>query len=100
MKRCATPPWRLRRRAKNPLVFWKEEEAIPSIDLLVERADIIYLGHDRAFHVVNGEIEYLEETKMTAAGMDPEDPNIAFDFSPRPIWIMPGIEDQTLERLG
>ena len=37
---------------------------------------------------------------MTVAGLDPEDPNITFDFAPRPIWVMPGIEDQTLERLG
>ncbi len=85
---------------KNPLVFWDEKEATQSINRIVEQADIIYPGHDRAFHVVNGDIEYLEETKMTVAGLDPEDPNITFDFAPRPIWIMPGIEDQTLERLG
>ena len=65
----------------------------------MEQADIIYPGHDRAFHVVNGEIEYLEETKMTVAGLDPKT-QYHLRFCPRPIWIMPGIEDQTLERLG
>ncbi len=85
---------------KNPLVFWNEADATRSINRIVEQAEIIYPGHDRPFHLVNGEIEYLAEEKMTLSGLNPEDPNISFDFSPRPVWVMPGIADQTLERLG
>ncbi|MDP6451919.1 MAG: MBL fold metallo-hydrolase [SAR202 cluster bacterium] len=85
---------------RNPLVFWNEKEATKSIDRIVETADLIYPGHDRTFRIVNGEIEYLAEMKMTISGLDRDDPGLEFENAPRPVWIMPGIEDQTPESLG
>ena len=85
---------------KNPLVFWNEQQATQSIDRIVETAEYIYPGHDRPFAVVNGKIEYQERAPMTVSGLDPADPDVSFDHGPRPVWIMPGIADQTLERLG
>ena len=85
---------------KNPLVFWNEAEAAKSIDRILETADLIYPGHDRTFRVVNGEIEYLAPMELTITGISPNDPGVKFDSSPRPAWVMPGIEDQTVESLG
>ena len=84
---------------KNPLVFWNERDATRSIDRIVETADLIYPGHDRPFRVVNGAIEYLSSVKMTITGVNPDDPDISFDNSPRPVWVMPGVEEQTVESL-
>ncbi|MCH7746221.1 MAG: MBL fold metallo-hydrolase [Chloroflexi bacterium] len=84
---------------KNPLVFWNERDATRSIDRIVETADLIYPGHDRPFRVVNGAIEYLSSVKMTITGVNPNDPDISFDNSPRPVWVMPGVEEQTVESL-
>ena len=81
---------------KNPLVFWNEEDANKSIVRLVETSDLIYPGHDRPFRLVNGKIEYLAAPKMTLHGIDRDDPTITYDNGPRPIWIMPGIENQKL----
>ena len=81
---------------QNPLVFWNEADARRSITRLVAASDLIYPGHDRPFRLVQGEIEYLAQPRMTVAGLDPNDPSITFDHSPRAIWIMPGIEEQKL----
>ena len=85
---------------KNPLVFWNEEQATRSIERIVETADLIYPGHDRPFRVVNGEIEYLVPLQLTITGVNPDDPGVTFDTSPRPVWIMPGVEEQTVESLS
>ena len=85
---------------KNPLVFWNEEQATRSIDRIVETADLIYPGHDRPFRVVNGEIDYLAPLQLTITGVSPDDPGVHFDTSPRPVWIMPGVEEQTVESLS
>lgn len=85
---------------RNPLVFWSEEEATRSINRILETADAIYPGHDQPFRVVQGNIEYLVPMKMTISGVRPDDPGLAFDTSPRPVWIMPGIEEQSVQSLG
>jgi glyoxylase-like metal-dependent hydrolase (beta-lactamase superfamily II) len=84
---------------KNPLVFWNDDQATKSIDRIVETADLIYPGHDRPFRVVGGKIEYLEPLAVTINGMAREEPGVTFDSSPRPVWIMPGIEEQTEQSL-
>ena len=85
---------------RNPLVFWNEKEATQSIDRLLGEADLIYPGHDRPFRVVKGEIEYLIPLKLTITGVSPDDPGVSFETGPRPVWIMPGIEQQTIDSLG
>tara|TARA_B100000315_G_scaffold191982_1_gene182350 strand:+ start:78 stop:518 length:441 start_codon:yes stop_codon:yes gene_type:complete len=85
---------------KNPLVFWNEEQATRSIDRIVGVADAIYPGHDRPFRVVKGEIEYLESPKMTILGVSPADPDVTIETGSRPTWVMPGIEEQSIESLG
>ncbi len=84
---------------KNPLVFWNEEAATRSIDRIVEMADVIYPGHDRPFRIVNGGIEYLEPMSLTLTGVRQDDPGLKFDSTPHPVWIMPGIEEQTAQSL-
>jgi hypothetical protein len=61
----------------------------------VESADNIYPGHDRPFRLAGGEIEYLAPLDITLAGVTPEMEGVKFDSSPRPHWVMPGIEEQT-----
>ena len=85
---------------RNPLVFWNEKDANRSIERIVEMADVIYPGHDQPFRIVNGEIEYLMPKEMMISGVSPDEPGISFDTAPRPIWVMPGIEEQTVESLG
>ena len=80
---------------ENPLVFWDERLARASIQRVVQRADIIYPGHDQAFRLVNGRIEYLSPFRVTLLDLTPDRPGLAFEPSPaRPVWIMPGIEQQ------
>ena len=85
---------------KNPLVFWNEEQATRSIDRIIETSDLIYPGHDRHFRVVNGEIEYLAPLQLTITGVNPDDPGVTFDTRPNPVWVMPGVEEQTVESLS
>ena len=80
----------------NPLVFWSQEQATRSIDRILETADSIYPGHDRPFRLVKGEVDYMAPRHMTLAGIQPREPGIEFDASPRQPWVMPGIEEQTL----
>ena len=84
---------------ENPLVFWNVAEARKSIDRIVEKADTIYPGHDRPFRVVKGEIEYQAPLDITITGLVPGTPGVNHSTAPRVPWIMPGIEDQTLESL-
>ena len=37
---------------------------------------------------------------LTITGISPDDPGVAFENGPRPVWIMPGVEQQTIESLG
>ena len=80
---------------KNPLVLWNEMQATQSIDRIVETADVIYPGHDRPFRIARTSIEYLEPTNLTIMGLTPDEPRVTFENEPRPVWIMPGIEDQS-----
>ena len=83
---------------QNPLVFWDAEQATRSIERAVEVADILYPGHDQPFRLTAaGEIEYLEHFRMTVSGLYPGRPGLELlEPAPRPIWIMPGIEEQQL----
>ena len=85
---------------RNPLVFWNEEEATRSIERIVETADVIYPGHDRPFRLVNGKIEYLTSMSITVSGIGREDPGLTFDNTPRSVWVMPGIEEQSVQSLA
>jgi glyoxylase-like metal-dependent hydrolase (beta-lactamase superfamily II) len=84
----------------NPLVFWSEKDARRSIDRILETAETVYPGHDRPFRLVKGKIEYLAPFHLTISGIDPKDPGLKFDPSPRVPWVMPGIEEQTVASLG
>ena len=53
---------------KHPVVFWNQEQAIRSLDRVIEEADVIYPGHDQPFRLVNGEIEYMEQMKLNITG--------------------------------
>ena len=85
---------------QSPLIFWNEADARKSIERILQRADHFYPGHDRPFRLAKGEIEYLVPPEMTIGGVTPDMPGIEFDGSPRQPWVMPGIEEQTLEPLG
>ena len=84
----------------NPLVFWNAEQATKSINRIVDSVETIYPGHDRPFRVVNGKIEYTRPYHLVISGVDPNDPGLSFDTSPRVPWVMPGIGEQTVESLG
>lgn len=44
------------------LVFWDVERAKASIRKVLDRADIVYPGHDRPFRLVAGRVHYVERT--------------------------------------
>jgi glyoxylase-like metal-dependent hydrolase (beta-lactamase superfamily II) len=81
----------------NPLVFWNADQAKASIDRIVEIADVIYPGHDRPFRLAKGGVEYLAPQDLVLAGIDLTEPGVRIDLSPRPSWVMPGIEEQRPE---
>ena len=83
---------------RNPLVFWNEREANESIAKMVSAADVLYPGHDRPFRLVDGEIEYTVPFELTLTNLAPETEGLEFaEPTPPSVWIMPGIEEQTLE---
>jgi hypothetical protein len=85
---------------QNALIFWSEKEARESIERVLRTTDTIYPGHDMPFRMLkDGGYEYLVPNHMVLTGLDPADPGISFDSTPRPPSIMPGIETQTLARL-
>lgn len=85
---------------QNALIFWSEKDARESIERVLKATDTIYPGHDMPFKMLkNGGVEYLVPKHLLLTGLDPADPAISFDSTPRPPSIMPGIETQTLERL-
>ena len=84
---------------RNPLVFWNEEQANASIRRMVQEADVLYPGHDRAFRLRDGEVEYVEPFQLALTSLSPEMEGLRFiPNPPRQVWIMPGIEQQRLER--
>lgn len=86
---------------ENPLVFWDERKARQSIHRVVQRADIIYPGHDQPFRLVNGEVEYVHPFRCTLTNLSPDQPGLAFQANvPRTVWIMPGIEEQEARLRG
>jgi len=85
---------------RNPLVFWNEEQANRSIARMVAEADVLYPGHDRAFRLRDGAVEYIEPFSFTLTGVSPETEGLRFiPNPPRAVWIMPGIEEQRLAPL-
>jgi N-acyl homoserine lactone hydrolase len=84
------------RSGRNPLVFWSAEQADASIKRCVDSGAIVYPGHDRPFRLKDGEVQYQTDFRMTIANIGPDTPGARFvpNPSPRPVWIMPGIEEQ------
>jgi len=84
---------------KNPTVFWDDALATESIERLVQRADVLYPGHDRPFRLVEGAVEYLTPLDLTIHGVSDDGVSVRPGVSLAPAeqavqWIMPGIEDQ------
>ena len=86
------------RAGRNPLVFWNAEQADASIRRVVQAGALIYPGHDRPFRIKDGEVTYAAPFRMTITGIGPETSGATFvpNPPPRQVWIMPGIEEQTL----
>ena len=63
-------------------------------------AEIIYPGHDRPFRLAGGGVEYMAPQSITLSGLTADMEGVVFDNPPRPQYVMPGIEDQTLESLA
>ena len=55
-----------------------------------------YPGRDRPFRLASrNAIDYLEPFALTLTGLRPDTDGLAFaDGSARPLWVMPGIQDQ------
>lgn len=51
------------------LVFWDVDKAKASIRKILDRAEIIYPGHDRPFRLVAGRVHYVERTSIKIFGM-------------------------------
>jgi N-acyl homoserine lactone hydrolase len=83
----------------NPVVFWSDAEATRSIERVLDLGDVIFPGHDRPFSLVDGKVEYAYPLSLTFMGVDPEGEGVAFDKTPAPRFVMPGIEEQSLSRL-
>ncbi|MGW7264947.1 MBL fold metallo-hydrolase [Streptomyces sp. NPDC054842] len=84
------------RTGRNPLVFWDAEQAARSIERVLDASDVIYPGHDRPFRLTaDGGIDYLESFALTLTGVRPDTQGLRFaDGSSRPLWVMPGVEEQ------
>src|SRR5262249_13227033 len=82
-----------------PIVFWNEEKARASVKLALSFDAALYPGHDRPFRVQNGELRYLAGFQIAMMGLSPEMNGVSFDTTPRPGFVMPAIEEQTLTRI-
>ncbi|WP_158751337.1 MBL fold metallo-hydrolase [Streptomyces bicolor] len=84
------------RTKRNPLVFWDADQAAHSIERVLTVSDLVYPGHDRPFRLTAaGDIEYLAPFELTVTGLRPDDDGLTFaDASARPLWVMPGIQEQ------
>ena len=83
----------------SPIIFWSEDQARKSIERVTDLAEIIYPGHDRPFRLAGGDVEYMTAQDITLSGLTPDMEGVVFDSPPRPQYVMPGIEEQTLEAL-
>lgn len=88
----------------NPLVFWNREQATKSIQRILDTTSLIYPGHDRPFRLVGDRTDYLTPFRMSMGGIRPETPGLGWDAAwPEGVqmpWVMPGVEQQTVESLG
>ena len=86
---------------QNALVFWSEKDARQSIERILAATDMVHPGHDNPFRLLgDGRFEYIVPKQLTITGLDVTDPGVVIDRQPRPPEVMPGIETQTLVRLG
>jgi glyoxylase-like metal-dependent hydrolase (beta-lactamase superfamily II) len=83
----------------SPIIFWSEDQARKSIERVTELAEIIYPGHDRPFRLAGGGVEYMTGQDIILSGLTPDMEGVVFDNPPRPQYVMPGIEEQTLASL-
>jgi N-acyl homoserine lactone hydrolase len=68
---------------RNALVFWDEELANRSVARLVELADVLHPGHDRAFRLsASGAAEYVQDFDLTVTGLSASTPGLRFAPSP------------------
>lgn len=82
-------------------IFWNQAGAEAAVKRILGSNALIYPGHDRPFRFRGGEVEFQAEFKLTITGVGPETLGAGFVAVPpvTPSWVMPGIEEQTLERL-
>jgi len=74
---------------RNPVVFWDDDLASTSIQRIVDRADVIYPGHDRPFRLTaDGDIDYLRSFDLTVTGVKPTTPGLHFDAAPRERFVL------------
>ena len=87
---------------KHPIVFWNERQADKSIARVLDEADVVYPGHDQPFRLVDGEVPLRRAHAPHHHRRLPDEPGLAFapPAGAPAVWIMPGIEEQTVESLG
>ncbi|MPZ23060.1 MAG: MBL fold metallo-hydrolase, partial [Dehalococcoidia bacterium] len=80
---------------QNPLVFYNDRLATQAIERVLDRADVIYPGHDQAFRVVNDKIEYVSKFEVTLTAITADRPGLSFSQEPGlGAWrVMPGVEE-------
>ena len=85
------------RHRRNALVFWDAALADHSVQRIVDLADVIYPGHDRAFRLdAAGQPEYLHDFELTLTGVTAGQPGLDLVDPPFQPVIMQGIEEQRL----
>lgn len=85
----------------NANIFWSEEESRRSIERIIELSAIIYPGHDRPFRLLkDGTLEHLATRNLSFFGVNLEDPGISMSAETAPPYVMPRVEEQTIDRLG
>ncbi len=84
---------------ESSLVFWNAEQADASVRRVAaaSRDDgaIVYAGHDSPFRIRDGAADYLEHPAVTVTARPWM--NIVMEPTPGPRWVMPGIEEQSLD---
>ena len=85
----------------NANIFWNEEDSRRSIERVLESAEVVYPGHDLPFRVLrDGGVEHLATRQLEFYGLDLKDPRVSVDPERRPPFVMPSIEEQTLDRIS
>lgn len=64
---------------RNALVFWDEDRANASVRKLVDLADVVYPGHDRAFRLERGEARYVQPLRLRLTYVSADLPGLDFD---------------------